>query len=60
MRTIISNKIHIINPDTQVRVWCINNLIIKNPTYETLMRIGKEDTIRRNHIQPDMYLYIDK
>lgn len=59
MRTIISNKIRIIDPTPNIVFWAQDNLIIENPTYVTMMRLGKEDTISRKNIPEKMKLYAE-
>lgn len=59
MRTIISNKIIVIDPIPELIYWAQDNLIIENPTYSTMMRLGKEDTIARKHIPEKMKLYAE-
>lgn len=56
----ISNKIKIYDYNTSIWEWVRNNLVIKNPTYETLMRIGKEYTIRRTHCPEHLNCYVLK
>lgn len=58
MNTIISNKIYVKNASLSLFRWCEDNLIVTNPKWETLMRIGKEDQIIRYHIEPRMALYV--
>ena len=57
MKVYISNDIEIQDYTSKVYEWCMENLIITNPTYETLTRIGKEDMIRRKHISKDLKLF---
>ena len=57
MRTKISNEITIYEPTLQVLSYCEQTLQIVNPTYEQLMRLGKDDQIRRRHVPKDMALY---
>lgn len=40
--------------------WCEENLVVTNPMYEQLMRLGKEDTIRFKHVPEKLYLYVQK
>lgn len=51
MRTIISNKIYVYESSMELYWWCNDNLIVENPTYATMMRLGKEDVIARTHIK---------
>lgn len=57
MRTIITNKIMIYNSNIDVFWFCRDNLIVANPDYVTLMRLGKEDTIIRKHVPSELKLY---
>lgn len=58
MNTIISNKIYIKNASLPLRMWCSENLVVTNPKWQTLLRLGKEDQIARYHIEKDMALYV--
>lgn len=65
----ISNKIYI-KDDSQngfwrqdilpLINWCEENLVVTNPMYAQLMKLGKEDTIRYKHIPEHLYLYANK
>lgn len=57
MNILISDKIYINNPTTELKKWILENLIVINPTYATLKRLGKEDIIRFKHIPEKMDLY---
>ena len=46
-----------INPLLQ---WCEENLVVTNPMYAQLIKLGKEDTIRFKHIPEKLYLYAQK
>lgn len=59
MRTIISNKIHVYDCSLDLYYWVKDNLTIVNPTWQTLMRLGKEDTISRKNIPEKMKLYAE-
>lgn len=59
MKTIISNRIYIYDASWKLSLWAQDNLIITNPTWATMMRLGKEDTISRKHIPEKMKLYIE-
>lgn len=59
MRTIISDKIRICDCNLDLYWWIKDNLVLKNPTYVTMMRLGKEDTIARKHIPENMQLYAE-
>ena len=41
MRTIISNKIEIENPTPDILAWCEESLVLDNPEFYKLQRIGK-------------------
>ena len=60
MRTIISNNIEVIDYTPELHSWCQQNLIITNPMWDQLVRMGKEDTIRRKHIPKELKLYVKK
>jgi len=57
MKTIISNQIYIENVNAITFAWIQDTLTVTNPTWATLKRIGKEDTIRFKHIPEKMNLY---
>ena len=57
MHTIISNKIYIKDASYPLRVWCEENLVVTNPKWQTLVRLGKQDQISRYHISQEMALY---
>lgn len=57
MRVWISNDIEIENPTLNLMDWCRNNLIVDNPTWLQLYKMGKEDTIKRKHISKELKLY---
>ena len=59
MKTIISSSIYVYEANLDLFWWCRDNLIITNPTYATMMRLGKEDTIARKHIPEKMKLYVE-
>lgn len=40
--------------------WCEENLVVTNPTWAQLMKLGKEDTIRYKHVPEKLYLYANK
>ncbi len=58
MKTIISDKIYVYSASVKLWLWCKDNLVVKNPTYVTLMKLGKEDTIRRTHVSEFLDLYV--
>ena len=41
MKIIVSNNIRIINPDEKIKEYAETNLVMKNPQYEQLQRLGK-------------------
>lgn len=41
MKYIINNKIRIVNPTNEMKDYVEKNLVIKNPQYEQLQRLGK-------------------
>ena len=57
MYTKISNNIIISDPTLEVIAWVKNNLIIDNPTYIQLSRLGKEDVIRLKRVEPKLKVY---
>jgi len=57
MQTIISNKITIKNPSQEIYLWAKDHLVITNPKWATLKKLGKDDQISRYHIEKDMYLF---
>lgn len=60
MYTIIDNEIHIFNPSLELSWWVKENLVVPNPTYQTLVKLGKIDTIRYKHITEKLSLFRDK
>lgn len=60
MKATISNNIKIENPTLSVYKWCQDNLIIDNPTYVKLEKLGKEDTIRRTHVSKKINLFYER
>lgn len=59
MKTIISNRIYVYDTNMDLYWWAQDNLIITNPIYETLMRLGKEETIARRHIPEKIHLFVE-
>lgn len=57
MFTKITNNIIISDPTIEVSMWVRDNLIIDNPTYIQLKRLGKEDTIRLKRVEPKLNVY---
>ena len=41
MKIIVANNIRVINPDEKIKDYAETNLVIKNPQYEQLQRLGK-------------------
>ena len=59
MRVVINNKIYVYNATIDLILWCKDNLVIPNPTYITMTKLGKEDTIIRKHIPKTINLYVE-
>lgn len=59
MHTIISNKIYVYGASLELYNYCANELIVNNPKWETLKKLGKEVEIKRYHIKPKMSLYVE-
>ena len=59
MKTLISNRITVINPTNELYAWCVDNLTVTDPKWQTLTRLGKTDEISRYHIQKDMKLFVE-
>ena len=59
MKTIISNRIYVYDASVDLLFWARDNLTITNPTWATLKRLGKDDTISRKHISEKMKLYVE-
>lgn len=57
MKTTINEKITISEPTPEIINWCEQNLIVKNPVYQQLKIMGKEDTIRWKHIPENLNMY---
>lgn len=57
MQTILSNDITIINPNQEICDWCEQNLILENPEYNQMKRLGKDDLIKWKHIPEYIYVY---
>ena len=60
MRTVISNKIYVYNASAALIGWCQEELTLVNPTYATMMRLGKQDTIKYKHIPENLNLYVSR
>lgn len=59
MKTVISNKIRVYDCTIDLYWWIKDNLVITNPLWVTMTRLGKEDTIARKHIPEKMQLYAE-
>jgi hypothetical protein len=57
MKTLISSSIKITNPSNEIIRWVNENLIIDNPVYIQLKRLGKDDMIQRKYIPPTLNLF---
>ena len=60
MRVVIDSSINIENYNGSVEQWCKDNLILDNPMYLTLKRLGKDDTIKRKRIPETIKNYVRK
>lgn len=60
MNTKISNNIIITNPTENILNWIKENLIVDNPIYLQMKKMGKDDTIRWKHIPEKLNLYAKK
>lgn len=58
MRIEIDSVIRIYNYNLPVMNWCEENLILDNPTYLKLKRLGKDDTIKRSHCPEKIKNYV--
>ena len=56
----ISSEIEITDPTNTLYEWCIQNLVVTNPMWQQLTKMGKEDTIRYKHIPQHLNLYVVK
>lgn len=52
-----SNYIYVTNASQQLYFWCQDNLVITNPDYVTMIRIGKENLVKLKHIPEKIKLY---
>lgn len=59
MLTVIDSRIHIFDASMDLYWWCQDNLILTNPTWATMMRLGKEDTIARKNIPEKVKLFVE-
>lgn len=60
MKTVITNQILVIDPTPELKAWILREMVITNPKYETLLRLGKEQQIIRYHISKNMALYAQR
>ena len=60
MRIIIDSVIRVESYTQDILWWCENNLILDNPTYITLKRLGKDETIKRTHCPEKIKNYVKK
>lgn len=58
METLVSNRIYCTEPTQEIIEYCERELVVTNPTYEQMMRLGKENLIRIKHIPPRLKLYV--
>lgn len=57
MKTIIGDKIMVLDATPEIKAWILSELVVTNPKWETLVRLGKEQEIIRYHIPKEMALY---
>lgn len=57
MHTVISNNLTIENPSSEIIEWCRLNLILDNPEYKQMKRMGKDNVIKYKRIPEQLYLY---
>lgn len=57
MEVVISNKIYVENYSQELLQWVEKNLTIINPKWQTLKKMGKDDTIYRCHIPQYIKIY---
>lgn len=50
MKVEINSKICVTKPSKDLLLWCDENLILTNPKWQTLKKLGKEDLIKRNFV----------
>lgn len=60
MKTTIANQIIVENASLALHRWAQENLIVVNPKWQTLTRLGKQEQIERFHIQKEMCLYVQR
>lgn len=57
MHTIIGSKIEIINPIKEIVNIAKERLVVRNPEYDNMIRMGKENIIKWKHIPEMIYMY---
>lgn len=57
--SVVSNNIYVKNASAELSWWCRDNLVVTNPKWETLKKLGKEDQISRYHIDEKMNLFVE-
>ena len=57
METLISNKIYIKYPSQKIIDFCYDELIVNNPDYVTMIRLGKENIAQIKHIPAKLNLF---
>lgn len=57
MQVKISNKIYVTKPSNELLIWCDYNLVLTNPKWQTLKRLGKEDLIKRSFVPEKIKCY---
>ena len=57
MHTIISNNLIIEKPSGEILNWCNSNLILDNPEYKQMKRMGKDNVIKYKKIPETLCLY---
>ena len=50
MKVEINSKICVTKPSKDLLLWCDENLILTNPKWQTLKKLGKEELIKRNFV----------
>ena len=60
MKSLISNWIFVWDPTYDVTKWCEDNLVLDNPLYIKLLKLGQLDTIRFKHVPEKIKLYYCK
>lgn len=57
MKVKINEKITVYEPSDELLDWCKMNLVVKNPEFQQLKILGKEDYIRWKHIPENLNMY---